>query len=789
MAKRNPITRKNSRKTTQKNHVSTAARTQSKIPKIRTKSKIVFHTPHPLKHLQRTSAKLIKKTRATLKKIRLQQRRSWVSFKKTWAPRLAALFYPFLVFFQTLRSYPWRTAFSLGLTILIIASAYWVNVAIFVGLPSPTLLKEQRAPLTTEILDRNGKELFRVYEDENRSLVSLSQVPDLMVKATIAIEDKDFYNHHGFSVKGISRAVVANFKGEPIQGGSTITQQLVKNTLLTPERTLARKAKELILAILVEGSYSKDEILEMYLNQVAYGGSTYGIEAASHRYFNKPVKDLTLGESALLAGLPVAPSVYTPFGPTPELAFQRQTEVLRRMVEDGYISQEQADAARHEELHFKTDTIDIQAPHFVMYVKQLLAETYGEEMVNQGGLDVVTTLDLDLQNETQKIVTTEVEKLHRLKISNGAALVTNPKTGEILSMIGSINYFDFAHDGQVNVTLRPRQPGSSIKPLTYALALERGMQPSSIIEDTPIAFTTPGSKTYAPKNYDGRFHGKVTVRDALGSSYNVPAVKMLNLVGINTMLDKAEAMGITTWKDRQRFGLALTLGGGEVLMKDMAEMYSTFANYGYTVEPNPILEVRNAQGVVLYRNTCALDHRECPRRKTLDTRVAYQITDILSDNKARTPAFGPNSVLNIPNQQVAVKTGTTNEMKDNWTIGYTTDRLVAVWVGNNDNTKMSYVASGITGASPIWSQIMRQLLDDTVAHRFPPPDGLIKVAICSRTGTLPCRGCPAVREEYFIPGTEPTKACSPGNFEPTPKPSPQAYVDQILTGATTTASR
>lgn len=793
MVKRKPVTRKNQGNRTKKSTVSTVGSAKTKTYKIRAKTGVIFHRPAVLKKLpkyQRKVHQVFKALQARRKKSLRSFHRQLRSIKKAGAPRIAFIFHPLWAFFQALRSYPWRTAFSLGLTIAIIVSTYGVYATVFVGLPSPSALREQRAPLTTKILDRNGKELFRVYQDENRSLVPLSQVPDHMIKATIAIEDKEFYDHHGFSVKGISRAVMANLKGQPIQGGSTITQQLIKNTLLSPERTMARKAKELILAILVEGSYTKEDILEMYLNQVAYGGSTYGVEAAAHRYFNKSAKDLTLAESSLLAGLPVAPSVYTPFGPTPELAFQRQAEVLRRMVEDGYITQEQADQARHEELHFKTDTIDIRAPHFVMYIKQLLAETYGEEMVNQGGLEVQTTLDLDLQNETQKMVTTEVGKLNRLLISNGAALVTNPQTGEILSMVGSVNYFDFAHDGQVNVTLRPRQPGSSIKPLTYSLALERGMQPSSLIEDNPIVFKNPGSKPYAPKNYDGRFHGKVTLRDALASSYNVPAVKMLNMVGINNMIDKAETMGISTWQDRQRFGLALTLGGGEVLMMDMAEMYSTFANYGYTVEPNPIMLVKNAQGEVLYRNTCALEHRDCPKRKTLDTRVAYQITDILSDNRARTPAFGANSVLNIPNQQVAVKTGTTNDKKDNWTIGYTTDRLVAVWVGNNDSRPMAYVASGVTGASPIWSNIMRLLLDENLAHRFAPPEGLIKVAVCSRTGTLPCRGCPSVREEYFVPGTEPTKACSPKNFQPSPKPSatPQAYRDQILTGTITSLS-
>lgn len=682
--------------------------------------------------------------------------------------------YPLWVFVSALKSYPWRTAFSLGLTIAIVVSSYTFYTSIFVGLPSPEELITKEQPLTTRILDRNGKMLYRVYEHENRTLVPLSAVSPAMIHATIAIEDQSFYEHRGISVKGITRAFIANTKGEVVQGGSTITQQLVKNRLLSPERTWTRKIKEGILAILVEGNYSKDQILEMYLNQVAYGGSTYGIEEAAHRYFDKAAKDLTLAESSLLAGLPAAPSVFTPFGPNPDLAKARQAEVLRRMVEDGYISQEEADLALQEELSFRTNTIDIQAPHFVMYVKQLLAEQYGEDLVNRGGLEVRTTIDLDLQQQVQTQVSSEVEKLKGLKINNGAALVTNPQTGEILAMVGSTNYFDFVHDGQVNVVLRPRQPGSSIKPLTYSLALERGLRPETKILDAPITFQSRGSEPYSPKNYDGRYHGQVTLREALASSYNIPAVKIAAQLGVDSLINKGKSMGITTWEDRNRFGLSLTLGGGEVRMIDLAEMYSTFANYGYTVSPSPLLEIRDGKGELLYQNTCALSATNCKTRRTLSPLVAYQITNILSDNRARTPAFGAHSVLAIPDQEVAVKTGTTNSLRDNWTIGYTQDRLVAVWVGNNDNSPMSYVASGITGASPIWNSIMRLLLDEENPHAFAAPDGFVKVAVCTQTGTLPCNACPRsqVREELFVPGTEPTNVCNPSMFIPLPSPSP-----------------
>ena len=650
------------------------------------------------------------------------------------------------------------------IAVTIFGAGYTTYLFIFKDLPKTSQLIQDDQIVTTRILSRDSEVLFKIYEDENRTLVKLSDIPQHLIDATIATEDKNFYYHRGFSIQGIIRAAIANRQDNSIQqGGSTITQQLVKNRLLSRERTIQRKLRELVLSISVEFKFSKDDILEMYFNQVPYGGSAYGVEEAAQRYFGKNVTQLNLAESTMLAGLPAAPSVYSPFA-VPELAKRRQKEVLQRMVDDEYLDQTQADAAYNQSLNFQHDSIDIIAPHFVFYIKQLLAQQYGEAAINQGGLEVTTTLNLELQQAAQKIVTDEVNKLKPLRVNNGAALVTNPKTGEILAMVGSKDYFDFEHDGQVNVTLRSRQPGSSIKPLTYAIALENGKSPSSIINDSPITYRSLGSPPYSPKNYDGKFHGKVTLRESLASSYNVPAVKTLAEIGVSNMLDKAELMGIDTWQDRSRFGLSLTLGGGEVKMTDMAELYSSFANQGKTTSLNPILEIKNYKGEILYRNTCVLDNKGCPQNKTLSPKVAYQISDILSDNQARTPAFGPRSVLHIPNQQVAVKTGTTNNLRDNWTIGYTTDYLTAVWVGNNDNLPMSYVASGITGASPIWNNIMRLLLDEDNPHTFPTPAGLIKVKICATTGTLPCAKCPVIKEELFVPGTEPQKACSPNWF-------------------------
>ncbi len=693
-----------------------------------------------------------------LKRKREEKRKEKIIFQKrklTWKS-------PFLFFAR----HKIALFFLILFFIACIAGVYAMYLFVFKDLPSVKNIKNREQIVTTKIYDRYSEELYSFYEDENRTVVTLSDIPQDMIDATIAIEDADFYSHYGFSPKGIVRALKTNIEDGTKQGGSTITQQLVKNTLLTPEKTLQRKIREVVLAFLVEREYSKQEILEMYFNEIAYGGTTYGVEEASQRYFGKSAKDLSLAESSILAGLPAAPSSYSPFGPNPELAVARQHEVLRRMLEEGFITPEEQMKALEEELTFVQDTTDIKAPHFVMYVRDLLAKEYGEEKVFQGGLEVYTSLDLDLQNKTQDIVTTEVEALGKYSISNGAALVTNPQTGEILAMVGSRDYFDVKNDGQVNVTVRSRQPGSSIKPLTYALALENEYTPASIIKDTPITYQIPGSKPYTPKNYDGRYHGNVTLRKALANSYNIPAVKLLASLGVNNLIDKAEKMGIDTWKDRSRFGLSLTLGGGEVFMTDMAELYGTFANKGKTVDLNPILYVRDYEGKVLYENTCALYNKNCESRDSLDPRVAFQISNILSDNNARSQAFGRNSVLHIPDQEVAVKTGTTNSMRDNWTIGYTQDRLVAVWVGNNDNSPMSYVASGITGASPIWNKIIRTQLSEEYPHTFDVPDDIKKEKICGVTGTLMCSGCPYSFEEYFVPGTEPTKHCNPAYFKP-----------------------
>jgi 1A family penicillin-binding protein len=648
-------------------------------------------------------------------------------------------------------------------------------------LPKPGELLTRQQPLTTKIYDRHGILLYKLFKNQSRSIVSLSQLPQYVIDATLAIEDAEFYQHPGFSIKGITRAFRSNLETSSLQGGSTITQQLVKNTLLSPERTLVRKLKEFVLALQVEYFFTKDEILSMYLNEVGYGGTAYGIEEAANYYFGKSARELSLAEAALVAGLPASPTTYSPFGSRPDLAGYRQQLVLRRMAEEGMISWEEVEVAQREPLKFALPKNNILAPHFVMYVKEWLVNQYGEDVVSQGGLEVVTTLEYGVQQQVEAAIETELKKLTGLNVTNGAALVTRPESGEIVAMVGSKDYFETSTDGQVNVTLRSRQPGSSIKPLTYALGLEQGViKASTLIDDAPITYQVAGSPAYSPQNYDGRFHGRVTVRQALANSYNVPAVKTLAQVGVPQLVEFGRKMGITTWEDSSRFGLALTLGGGEVTMRDMAEAYGVFATGGYRVPLTSVLKVSDYRGKSLYVHDCS----ECLKNRVLTAETAYTISDILADNRARSAAFGANSVLVIKDRRVAVKTGTTNDLRDNWTIGYTPDYVVVTWVGNNNNQPMSRVVSGITGASPIWHTIMTTLTAAIPERDFILPANLVKVKICAVTQTLPCNACPLVVEEYFVKGTEPTTACADEEVQPSPTAAPErpGRRDQILDG-------
>lgn len=682
----------------------------------------------------------------------------------------------------------------LGILVIIgfyIASAIYFYI--LKDIPSPNQLAKYDQKQTTTIYDRKGNVLYRIYSDEDRTIAKIDEIPQDVINATIAIEDQSFYTHKGLSIRGIIRAAKSTLFDKNLEGGSTITQQLVKNSLLSPERTWERKIKEAVIAIEVERKFSKNQILEMYLNRIPYGGTAYGIRAAAKRYFGKDVDELNLAESAYLAGLPAAPSKYSPFIADKSVGKQRQQEVLNRMYELGYISKAQQNELISQELTFKTQNEYIKAPHFVNYIISKLEQTYGESLVKQGGLEVFTSLDPDIQASLENIVSKNVEILKRYGASNGAAVITNPNTGEILAMVGSADYFDLKNDGNVNIATSLRQPGSSIKPITYALALESGYTELTKISDSQIVYKIPGAKyTYAPVNYDGRYHGIVTLKNALGSSYNIPAVKLLNILGVKNLIEFAKKLGITSWNESEKYGLSLTLGAGEVSMIDMSTVYGTFANLGYKRDVTGILKVYDSYGNVIEENNCVnfLDESpsiltkralietrakastiigqnnsntieaKCEKEKVISSATAYTIGKMLSDNKARTPAFGPNSSLNVTSKEFAVKTGTTTNVRDNWAVGYSNDFVIVSWLGNNDNTPMRNVVSGYHGASEIW----RQAVDYLIANRkvkdtLIKPDDIVEVDVCEISQTLACKECNNGKM-VFNKGLEPKVKCS-----------------------------
>lgn len=639
------------------------------------------------------------------------------------------------------------------LSLLMTGGLIWFYFNILIDLPS---VNEVYNPpkLTTKILDRNGVLLYKFYEDENRSWVPLSKIPQSLVWATLAVEDKDYYNHHGLSPKGIVQALIFDiFKkddDDKLRGGSTITQQLVKSVFLSDEKTIQRKMKEAVLAIMVENKLSKDEILERYFNQVAYGGNTYGAEEASLKYFGKDVWNINTAEASFLAGLPAAPTSYSPFGNSPGLGYVRQRHVVEEMVAAGYLTEESANKIRTEKLSILGTKSKILAPHFVFYVKDYLEKKFGYQNFNRRGLVIKTSLDINTQIMAEKIVSEEVAGVERMKISNGAALILNPKNGEILAMVGSKDYDSKTIDGKYNVTVALRQPGSSIKPVNYLLALMKGWSLASIVEDSATTYRFGNqAKPYTPQNYNGKYMGMVTLRTALASSLNTPSVKILDQNGTNNMIDLAEKMGINTWQDRSRFGLALALGSGEVKMTELANAYSTFANLGEKTELNPVLEINNYLGETVYKSNPEL-------KEIVDPKLAYMIDNVLSDNIARSPVFGLGSKLKIDGKTVAVKTGTTNNLKDNWCIGWTPSVMVAAWVGNNDSSPMSWVASGVSGATPIWNRIIKEVLRDKNDEPWPVPNGVYKARVCGK-------------EELFVNGTEKKIRCPV--ITPTPTPT------------------
>jgi 1A family penicillin-binding protein len=647
----------------------------------------------------------------------------------------------------------WLFIALIGGVVLMVAIFFWFSR----DLPDPNTV-QRKSGYSTSIYDRTGEvDLYDVYVDENRKFTPLSEIPDYLKQATVAIEDKDFYKHSGFDPLAFLRIFKNMVTRQRVIGGSTLTQQLVKNVLLTNERSVSRKIREFVLAIRIERQFTKDEILQMYLNEAPYGGNTLGVEAAAKTYFGKEPKDLSLVESVVLAGMPQSPSRFSPYGSNPLAYVSRAKDVVRRMREDGYLSvdQEKEVVENLTSVSFMKQGKNIKAPHFVMYVKEKLEEMYGPELVEQGGLKVTTTLDWERQEEAEKIVMEEIDKVaEKLLISNGATVVVDPKNGEILSMVGSKDFFDENIDGEVNVVTRLRQPGSSIKPLVYAVALGKGYTPASVLMDSVTQFPGKDEQTpYEPQNYDGKEHGLLHLREALASSINVPAVKLVALVGVKSVLEQGYKMGLTslepTKENLSRLGLSMALGGGEIKLLEMTTAYSAFANGGQKVNPVAILKVEDKNGKVIF------EYKQTKQEKVLDEKVAFLITSMLSDNNARLLTFGPNSYLNLGSRAVAVKTGTTNDLRDNWTVGWSRDVMVGVWVGNNDNSQMKNVASGVSGAAPIWRRIMLSFLTKYPDKPFDVPGGVVQVEVDKVSG-YPAHDGFTSYKEWIIEGTLPT---------------------------------
>ncbi len=660
-----------------------------------------------------------------------------------------------------------------GILILTVAIATGlVYRYLLVDLPQPDQLYQYSSAPSTNIYDRNGVLLYQISDPHqgNHTPLTLADIPPACIEATISTEDATFYTNPGFDTRAMVRALVSNLKeGGIVSGASTITQQLARNLLFSPtergEVSLTRKLREIILAWRLTQTYSKDEILTLYLNETYYGNLAYGLEAASQIYFGRHAAELDLAECALLAGLPQNPVRYNPLENLPG-AEARQSDVLNLMVKHGAIEAETADLAEQENLQFAAVPFPIKAPHFVMHVREQLERRFGLEAIYTQGLQVYTTLDLDLQNQAQRTAQYHLEQLAKPEgslpprnVRNTAIVIMNPYTGEVLTMLGSPDYFEPRIDGAVNATVAKRQPGSSIKPITYAAAFDpdwaarygyRPLTPATMMIDVRTAFLTKEGQPYVPQNYDRTWHGPVLLRESLASSYNLVAVKVLDHVGLSAMTDLARELGITTFDDVDRFGLALTLGGGEVRLLELTAAYAAFATGGYKVEPVTITKVTDAQGKLLYQHPL---ERGQP---VLDARVAYLITDILSDNLARAGAFGEGSPLRLT-RPAAAKTGTTTDFRDNWTIGYTPDFVTGVWVGNTDNDPMRHV-SGITGAAPIWHDVMEAIHKNRPVRPFRQPAGLTTVTVCAVNGLLPREGCRYTLDERFIEGTQPRQA-------------------------------
>ncbi|MDZ4295962.1 MAG: PBP1A family penicillin-binding protein [Patescibacteria group bacterium] len=587
------------------------------------------------------------------------------------------------------------------------ALLYWYSR----DLPNIEEFQGRQTLQSTKIFDRTGKVLlYEFFNEEKRTVIPYEDMPQVMKDATVAVEDGAFWTHSGLDPRGIIRALIRDIAtGSFEQGGSTITQQVIKNAFLKQERPIVRKIREAILAIELERNYSKEKILEIYLNLVPYGSNTYGIEAASRTFFGKNARNLTLAEAALLASLVQRPSYYSPYGTHQEEVKARQEYVLDRMVALGSITQEEAAKAKEETLHFQPPTNSMRAPHFVHWVRELLEDRYGVTNLESAGLTVITSLDWSLQEKAEQIVHNRaLENEKRYQAKNAAAVMIDPRQGDILALVGSRDYFDETTDGNVNVALALRQPGSAFKPLAYAVALEKGYRPETILFDVETNFGIPPAPAYIPRNYDGRVRGPVTLRAALAQSLNIPSVKVLYLAGINETINLAESFGITTLKNRSQFGLSLVLGGGDVKLLELTRAYGVFAAEGIYTPSRPILRIENARGEPVEES------RPQPRR-VIDAEVARTITDILADNDARAPVFGKRSPLFIPTLPTAAKTGTTQKNRDAWTVGYTPSAVVGVWAGNNREGYMNRQGAGVMAAGPIWNELIQ-----LVPHANPP---------------------------------------------------------------------
>jgi len=613
----------------------------------------------------------------------------------------------------------WKTAIK-AMSLFCLAGLIFI-VGLFVvfskDLPNPNTVDTRVIAQSTKIYDRTGQHLlYDVHGDEKRTIVPFNQIPDNVKFATISLEDQGFYSHHGIVIKSIIRSALKDVaKGGAAQGGSTITQQLVKQSLLTSEKTLTRKVKELILALEIEQRYSKDEILSMYLNEIPYGSSAYGVEAAAQTFFGKSAKDLNLSEASLLACLPNAPTYYSPFGIHTDTLKARQEMALDRMATQGYITEQQAKDAKEVNIlaEISPKQNNISAPHFVMYVKDYLVSKYGEQAVEQGGLKVYTTLNWDLQQMAEKAVADGAAKNIANKASNAALVASDPKTGQVLTMVGSKNYFDKSIDGQVNVALANRQPGSSFKPYVYLEAFAKGYTPETLLFDVPTNFSTDTGQDYAPQNYDGSFHGPLQMKNTLAMSLNIPAVKALYLAGVKDSINLAKGLGISGLNQPDRYGLSLVLGGGEVKLIDHVNAYAALAAGGVHRDKTVIMKIEDKDGAVLEQ------YKQTDGQRVIDEKYVSMLDYIMSTNEFRAPVFGDNNPFKFTDRPVAAKTGTTNEFRDGWAMGYTPSLAVGVWAGNNDNTSMKVGADGIVVAAPIWRNFMNQALANYSVEQFP----------------------------------------------------------------------